>query len=300
MLKTIELPLDVKYEQIDGCDLCNSKRIKEWDKSRSNTLYRCNDCSLVFTNPRISDVHQKDKYLYTKNYFTRSSRMKSKMLNARKASYESELSVLGQYVSGGEILDVGCGTGNFLDVLGTGWQKSGCDVSSYALLEAKQKGIKTYKGQFEDLEFSDQRFDAIYFRASLHHSYRPALCIKKAYELLNDNGIIAICMSNNIEGISGKLFKSKVKSYEQPHNFIFGLSTLKKYLRDNNFKYLNHYFPYWGSGYHSLFDFPNLLYLYFKYLLLKITKSANKAKNYDFSSPPFYGNYINIYGQKCE
>lgn len=297
MRNTIKVPEGVELEILCECDLCGSESLTHWDTSRSNTLSQCKKCGLVFTNPRVAKSVIKDKVLYSEAYFQQKSRMTDKLVNARKRSYKMEINSLERYVAGGRILDVGCGMGVFLECFDDKWEKHGCDISSYALDEARKAGVKTYHGEFEKLDF-DNRYDVIYFRASLHHTYSPRLCLVKAYELLKPGGMVAICMSNNCDGLAGRLFKAHVKSYEQAHNYIFSTSTLKLYLERGKYSITNIHYPYWGTGYESYRDFLSIIPGYAKYIYFKLSSKLNMPDNYNFSSPTFYGNYINIYGRK--
>jgi SAM-dependent methyltransferase len=298
MLETREIPKDIKLESV-SCDLCGGDALVDWDIARSNNLSKCNDCGLVFTNPRIAASSLKDELIYDDAYFLQKSRMTEKLINARKLSYQKEIDQL-EIITGkkGSILDVGCGMGFLLEVMSEKWEKHGCDVSTYALSEAKKKGVKTYQGEFENISFGDSLFDVIYFRASLHHAYSPKKCIEKAYECLNKNGVVAITMSNNRDGICGKLFRGSIKSYEQAHNYLFDTDNLERYLESSGFEIINIQYPYMYSGYGSLNDIMSLPFLYIKYLILKKTGKINMPDNYDFSSPTFYKNYVNIYARR--
>ncbi len=297
MFETTSLPDDILFETVN-CDLCGSYDIEEWDVACLNTLSRCGKCGLVFTNPRIKNVKEKNSILYGESYFQQKSRMTDKMINARKRTYRIEIDELKKYVKGGRILDVGCGMGLFLDCFGREWDKHGCDISSYALDIAREKGIHIYHGEFETLEFEKEKFDVVYFRASLHHTYSPKKCLENAYKILKPNGVIAICMSNNCGGVSGRLFKGHVKSYEQGHNYLFSRRVLETYLKNLGLKIVNVSYPYFGTGYASYRDFLEIIFLYTKYLYLRFSSRLNKPETCDFSSPTFYGNYINMYARK--
>lgn len=299
MQETAVIPDNIEFESIQNCDLCGSQEFAYWDSARSNTLSCCKKCGLVFTNPRIADSNIKDKVLYYREtYFNQKSRMTKKLFDARKKTHQMESNFLKRFISKGKILDIGCGTGVFLDCFDVDWEKHGSDVSLFALDEARKRGIKVYHGEFEKIDFRNLRFDVVYFRASLHHTYSPRLCLKKAYELLKPNGIVAICMNNNHDGFAGKIFKAHVKSYEQAHNYLFSTSILKKYLSLIGFSIIGVSYPYWGTGYESYRDFLEIIPLYIKYLFLCLSSRVNKIGSYDFSSSAFYGNYINIYGRK--
>lgn len=299
MFKTKTIPDEIETETVD-CDLCGSDNLEVWDRARSNTLTRCLECGLVFTNPRIKDPAAKESLFYDENYFSQDSRWVTRQIEARRKSYDLEIRALEHHVPGGRFLDVGCGMGTFLDCFADQWDKHGCDISAYGLKEAADRGITVYHGQFEKLDFAELRFDVIYFRASLHHAYAPSQCLRRAHELLGEGGILAIAMSNNNDGLCGKLFRGHVRSYEQAHNFLFSTETLRRYLKDNGFEVIQSHCPYFGTGYPSLSDFLSLPFIYGGYLALKLIGKSNAETRYDISSPPFYGNYVNLYARKCD
>ncbi|MBF0168531.1 MAG: class I SAM-dependent methyltransferase [Alphaproteobacteria bacterium] len=297
MLETRLLPPNVEYEEV-ACDLCGSDDLVVWAKARGNSLSRCRQCGLVFTNPRIKHASDKDRLLYSSSYFSQKSRMTQKLIAARQTSYLAEIKSLERLKAGGKILDVGCGMGLFLHCFDKTWEKYGCDVSSFAVEEAGRRGIRAFHGEFEALDFADQRFDVIYFRASLQHVYSPRACLDKACRLLNSKGVVAITMSPNADGLCGRLFRGHVRSYEQPHNYMFSPTTLGRYLKSTGFEILETSQPYFGTGYESWRDFVDLPISYAKYLWLAATDRRSVPGTFDFASPPFYGNYVNILGKK--
>ena len=296
MFKTIKVPLDLQKEEV-RCDLCGSDKLNFWDLARGNILNACAECGLVFTNPRIKELDVKEKLFYNEKYFASSS-LKWTITEIRKRAYSREIKTLERFARGRRIFDVGCGTGAFLKCLDSSWVKFGCDVSEYGLGEAQKNGVITRKGQFEELDLDGMVFDVIQFRASLHHAYSPSRCIEKAYNCLGEGGILAITMSNNSDGLCGRLFKGYVNSYEQPHNYLFSTATLSRYLNNKGFSISHMTYPYFGTGYSSFIDVVQLPFSYLRFLYLKNTKRLNDQIKNEFSSPPFYANYINIYAKK--
>ena len=279
--------------------MCGSSDLELWDRSRNNSLSRCRNCGLVFTNPRIAKAEDKDRLLYTDSYFNQKSRMTEKLVAARKNSYRREIATLSRLTAPGRILDVGCGMGLFLECLDPIWEKHGCDVSSYGLEEAAARGIKTYHGEFERLDFPAAPFDVIYFRASLHHAYSPQACLKKAGQLLRPDGLVVVAMSNNCGGVCGRLFRGRIRCYEQAHNYLFSADTLKQYMIRTGFRAAEIDYPYFGTGYESWRDWAGLPAAYLKYRLLKLTGRLYKPEYLNFASPPFYGNYVSVYARKA-
>lgn len=297
MLETRSLPDDVKMETVP-CDLCGADNLSVWDRARANTLVQCRNCGLVFTNPRIAQAADKDKLLYDRGYFEQPSRMSDKLVRARHRSHWRELSCLRRLVFGGRILDVGCGTGAFLRHFDVRWERHGCDVSSYALEEARKHGITTHHGEFETLDFAGLNFDVVYFRASLHHTYSPRRCLARAVELAKPGGYVVVSMSPTHDGLCGRLFRGRVRSYEQAHNYLFSTVILRRYLEGAGLRVEEVRHPYFGTGYESWRDFVELPIRYAQFLWMKATGRLEHPCNHDFASPPFHGNYVSLYARK--
>jgi SAM-dependent methyltransferase len=78
-------------------------------------------------------------------------------------------------VPSGEVLDVGCGTGRFLEALPPGYRRTGVDVSLGMLEIAREKGLEVAKASGEGLPFEDGSFDLVTTFAVLHHLIDPEL-----------------------------------------------------------------------------------------------------------------------------
>lgn len=281
------------------CDLCGADDYALWARARGNTLVCCRRCGLVWTNPRIRDRAFKDKHLYGAGYFQQEDRFAGRQEEARRRMHALERARIESFVPRGRILDVGCGMGTFLAGFGPSWVKHGCDISSYGLEEARQRGIQTLHGEFETLEFPAAPFDVIVMRASLHHTYSPRRCLARAFDLLRADGLLAICMSNNCSGPMGRLFRGHIRSYDQTINYLFSRQTLEEYLRRAGYLVLTDEHPYFGTGYDSWRDWASLPPRYFVYLQARLRGLENGERYRDLSSPPFYGNYIDMYARKA-
>lgn len=292
-------------QEIDGadletvpCDLCGSEDYGIWARARGNTLSICHQCGLVWTNPRLRNREFKDKKLYDRGYFFQQDRFTERQKRGRATVHRLEREKIESIVPGGRILDVGCGMGTFLEGFGAPWEKHGCDISSFGLEEATRRGVKTYHGEFERLDFGDLPFDVVSLRASLHHTYSPRRCLERAHALLRPGGLVAIAMSTNRDGPMGKLFKGHVKCYDQTVNYLFSTLTLHRYLENAGFIVRGYSYPYFGTGYDSVMDWIEIAPRFGCYLFALLTGAENSPRWRDLASPPFHANYLNIYAEK--
>ena len=101
-------------------------------------------------------------------------------------------------LSGASILEVGCGTGNYLKKI---YNKSslvtGLDISRNMLLRTKSKlpGINLIRSNAECLPFPNKSFDAIYSIQVLHHINDKSKLMSEVYRTLKKGGkfVLQIC-----------------------------------------------------------------------------------------------------------
>jgi ubiquinone/menaquinone biosynthesis C-methylase UbiE len=93
------------------------------------------------------------------------------------------------------VLDIGCGTGNFMAALGErGASVVGVDTSPGMLSQAAGKGLGGHlvRGDALHLPFADEAFDAAYGVQVLHHFPDKAAAVREAYRVLKRRGVLAL------------------------------------------------------------------------------------------------------------
>jgi SAM-dependent methyltransferase len=91
-----------------------------------------------------------------------------------------------------QVLDVGCGRGDFLALSKSmGYSSLGIDVSVTARDICASRGLEAVAGDFLQYQF-DKTFDVVTFWDVLEHLQFPEKFISRAAALLNDGGIILI------------------------------------------------------------------------------------------------------------
>ena len=91
------------------------------------------------------------------------------------------------------VLEVGCGTGKWLELLAAhGCAASGVDRSAEMLLRAEalvdRTGVELKQGTAEALPWPAETFDAVLFVNALHHVRDPRLALREAYRVLRPQG----------------------------------------------------------------------------------------------------------------
>jgi SAM-dependent methyltransferase len=93
------------------------------------------------------------------------------------------------------VLDVGCGSGEYLDLLKSEFEDlkhiCGTEISMVAGREAIEKGFEVFVGTIEELELA-LKFDLIFLKQVIEHVHEPRFVIKKLLGNLSINGIIVL------------------------------------------------------------------------------------------------------------
>ena len=97
----------------------------------------------------------------------------------------------------GRVLDVGCGRGDLGALLTSeGWTAIGIDPSPEACAVARERGIEAHCGTLEDVSLPSHSFEAIVFQQSLEHVVDPVSDLRRARDLLADDGIVVVSLPN--------------------------------------------------------------------------------------------------------
>jgi SAM-dependent methyltransferase len=143
-----------------------------------------------------------------------------------------------KYSLGGNILDVGCGSGGFLGSLDPErWRRYGVEISPVPGKNAQQRfGITVFVGDLRQANFPDDQFDVITLWHVFEHMPDPIEVLKQIRRILKKDGILLIAVPN-FNSLESRLMKDKWYHLDVPrHLFHFTPETIEKTLRIPGFK----------------------------------------------------------------
>jgi len=278
-------------EILEKCPWCGAGEYTDWGEAvRGFCSVRCGKCSLIYIKNRFN---QKGLEKFYERYLSNVHQADKELNEKRGRMYTIEFDLINTCCAQGEVLDVGCSGGYFLDHFKkAGFKCYGVEFGREASKEAAKKH-QVYFGDFAELEI-DVKFDLIMFRGVIEHTLYPKTYLQKAMRLLKEGGFIYITSTPNSESFCCKLFLEQWNQHEpEGHLMHFNARHFDDLFKANGFKKAAEYYYYEETPYA---DTVNDIELVAKAITLH-----REGKRIDFRSPPFYRNMMSlIYKKDCK
>ena len=133
----------------------------------------------------------------------------------RVSQFELDKTFIHKYVASGNLLDVGCSTGEFCRYLNWDGDLYGMEINDFARSEASQ-----FISFSRDLFNSSSFFDCIVFRGTIQHVDVPFFMIKSAYTALKPGGHLFFISTPNTDSITLS-FKASTSHARPSSQFLF-------------------------------------------------------------------------------
>ncbi|HKS27277.1 MAG TPA: class I SAM-dependent methyltransferase [Pyrinomonadaceae bacterium] len=155
---------------------------------------------------------------------------------ADRERFNFPLSLILKYHRGGNLLDVGCGVGNFLNqAREAGFSVQGIETHPEFREAAKASyHIDVQTGIFEEMELPEDHFQVVTMWETLEHIYHPKAAIKRAFEILMPKGILAISVPN-LSNLGFFMLREYSAHRGGEHINFFSPATLSRMLTDCGF-----------------------------------------------------------------
>ncbi|MFB3925671.1 MAG: methyltransferase domain-containing protein [Syntrophales bacterium] len=220
------------------CPYCSSAGIYFFEIGKRE-YFRCSTCDLIF-KPAHSLGDAGVLEFYGHRYFDEYSH--DELSGKRTNIYHHILDLIECKLKTGNILDVGCGCGFFLDeARRRGWRISGLDPSEKSIIHAEKKlGCPLVKGTLRDFS-GPQDYDVVTMINVLDHSVSPWEEVRLARGMLKRDGWIFLRFPNG--GFHPAVFRlarkfGVEKAFQRLvvfHEYSFTAAFIRKLLSDFSF-----------------------------------------------------------------
>ena len=131
-------------------------------------------------------------------------------------------------VPGGRLLDVGCGSGDWLvHMKAMGWRVAGMDFDQNAVKVAQSRGLDVSCGALEQQHYPDNSFDAVTLNHVIEHVPDPVGTLEECLRILKPGGRL-IMLTPNAASATHRFFKQDWRGLETPrHLHIFSNQSLR-------------------------------------------------------------------------
>lgn len=169
------------------CVLCGGRSCRLLFTVKNVRFWRCADCGLVQMHPILDAGEAGEDYagFDLKSY-------RKFMTEFRIPQYERDTAVIRKYAAGNCLLDIGCGTGEFLSVAErNGFHAYGLEPSRVAFHIARE-AHRVVRGEFKNVRFKENCFDVITLWSVLEHVPAPSDFLRSIHGLLKKEGLLAL------------------------------------------------------------------------------------------------------------
>lgn len=213
-------------------------------------LVECRKCGLLYLNPRPIEeqsgaFYENDAYNPFISAKTEKNTFDRLYDRIRKHNNRSKRKLIERHLSGpGRLLDVGCGTGEFLaEMASVGWQVRGIERDAKAAAYAVEKlRVNVVRGTLDSMPSVEASFDVVTMWHVLEHVYNPHKTLMQIRDLLKEGGLLVVAVPN-AHSLDAKIYQQNWVAYDAPRhlqhfNFkslrglceMHGFSVLKKAL----------------------------------------------------------------------
>lgn len=233
-------------------------------------VVECQGCGLLYVNPRPSQEEVGKFYPETYSWKETMEAGSAATGWVRRLEKGYRYHLLRDEVSkvvkftgrnSGRILDVGCGTGDRLDVFRErGFETYGVETSDSADYATSHLKLKVMKGDVFSAHFPDAFFDMVTLYNVLEHTHNPAGVIKEIHRILKKEGFLIIQIPNT-NSLQCKIFKKRWAAFDVPRDlYYFGVQTLTSFLQEGGFdvKRTDQFMNWWHPPTLVISLFPTL------------------------------------------
>lgn len=244
----------------ENCPVCKSNDIessllvKDFSVSgKEFAVWTCQVCSLRFTQDapimeEIGDYYQSEQYI---SHTDSRQGIIHKLYHLVRTHTLQKKRALIRRVSGrpaGNVLDIGCGTGGFLNVMkDAGWNTVGLEPNETARKMAASKGLDVYNS--DDLFTLKQKFQVITMWHVLEHVHELHRYMNRIATLLEQDGVFIVAVPNYTAN-DQLAYQQYWAAYDVPrHLYHFSPASMKTLAEKHGFT-IQKMLPMWFDSFY--------------------------------------------------
>lgn len=231
-------------ETLTNCPVCSGTKFKpflscmDYTVSRETfTIVQCDACGFRFINPR-PDEKEMGKYYESEEYISHSGTSKG-IVNkiygiVRNYTIVQKVKLINRQILNPKsqirnVLDIGCGTGEFLNACKqNGWNVTGIEPSYIARKHAKDNFEIEPLSPDKLFEINEKKFNVITMWHVLEHVHQLHKTIEQISKILVDDGILITAVPN-CNSFDAEKYGAQWAAYDVPrHIYHFTKKDIEK------------------------------------------------------------------------
>lgn len=226
------------------CPICNGESnspfliCKDYTVSKENfNIVACDNCGFKYTNPipeedKIGEYYKSEEYISHSN--TNKGLVNKAYQTVRNITLKQKEALVSEGRQRSELLDIGCGTGEFLNFCkNAGWKVEGIEPDDNARKLGKDNYGLTVNTEERLTSIADKSVDIITMWHVLEHVYHLQDRVKELKRIIKDDGAIFIAVPN-YESYDAKKYKEHWAAFDVPrHLYHFGKSDIKRLMENH-------------------------------------------------------------------
>lgn len=237
-------------QNIAQCPVCNGAEtslhldVCDYFLTREHfSIVTCTTCGFRFVNPRptvgeIGKYYESDKYIShnTEGF----SLMTSLYRMARIVSLNGKYRMVKRYIQGEQLLDIGCGTGEFLaNCRKHGLKVTGMEPTRVARMQAIDNNHLDVKENLEEVRSEGKSYHCITLWHVLEHIHDLNGTLAMIGGMLAPEGVVVVAVPNS-NSWDAQHYGKYWAAYDVPrHLYHFTQETMERLVRRNGFKIIS-------------------------------------------------------------
>jgi len=228
---TADVSAKLEYPACPGCG--SDQRHFPFRLNDSYRVACCDACGLHYLYPRLMEAAMQEVYRQSSYYEGGTSGYADTSYTGQEAALRATFKCLlrnlaKRGLTGGDLLEVGCGYGYLLDEARSLFNRRvGTEFSAHGAEIARATGAEVFVGGIEQVS-PDRKFDCIIAIQVIEHVYQPLSFVKQVASHTKAGGYIVLA-TPDIGGALRKTMGRSWPSFKVPEHVVyFDLQTLRE------------------------------------------------------------------------
>ncbi len=188
---------------------------------------RCRTCHHMYSSPRLENMYAYYADVSDDGYLDNSG--------LRRATANRVLGTMRRFVPSGRLLDVGCSTGDFLDVARQWYDVEGLELSVWGAAIARQHGLTVHPATLQEHARTGVRYDVVTMWGVIEHLEYPAAEVRHVNHLMNVGGIFCLWTGDS-ESFWARVMGRNWWYILGQHVQFFSWRSMDRLMADNGFE----------------------------------------------------------------